>query len=322
MRTSGSTRIFVSNVRPGNESADWTADRPHLLTLGMASYTKSGVISRPSLGIARPDLERPSPSHHGDGGPPRSRNARMGDQSVNRRTRGPLTLSPRSGGPTRGEWVAVPHTGDEAPAAVVDRRPAGPADRDRPAGLASARTPTARNIPTTTSNATPAPPASGTATPPATRRTRQSTSSPARPSQPGRRRRPAGTIAVTPVTVGRQVSPAGSDRTAAGRKLLLHPSPSVGRITVFAGAQALCRCAGRRNTAAVRGRTDEVIQDVAVLPSQGSQSSVGHHPLRMTGGGRLRPGLVSGSREGYEQHRRTSEGLRGRLRRRPLADEV
>jgi creatinine amidohydrolase len=25
-------------VRPGNESADWTADRPHLLTLGMAGY--------------------------------------------------------------------------------------------------------------------------------------------------------------------------------------------------------------------------------------------------------------------------------------------
>jgi hypothetical protein len=37
---------------PGNESADWTTDRPHLLTLGMACYTKSGVIGRPSLGTA------------------------------------------------------------------------------------------------------------------------------------------------------------------------------------------------------------------------------------------------------------------------------
>jgi creatinine amidohydrolase len=38
-------------VRPGNETADWTAnERPHLLTLGMAGYTKSGVIGRPSLG--------------------------------------------------------------------------------------------------------------------------------------------------------------------------------------------------------------------------------------------------------------------------------
>jgi creatinine amidohydrolase len=39
-------------VRPGNETADWTADRLHLLTLGMAGYTKSGVIGRPSLGTA------------------------------------------------------------------------------------------------------------------------------------------------------------------------------------------------------------------------------------------------------------------------------
>jgi creatinine amidohydrolase len=39
-------------IRPGNESADWTASRPHLLTLGMAEYTKSGVIGRPSLGTA------------------------------------------------------------------------------------------------------------------------------------------------------------------------------------------------------------------------------------------------------------------------------
>ena len=40
-------------VRPGNETADWTAtDRPHLLTLGIAGYTKTGVIGRPSLGSA------------------------------------------------------------------------------------------------------------------------------------------------------------------------------------------------------------------------------------------------------------------------------
>jgi creatinine amidohydrolase len=38
-------------VRPGNQTADWSADdRPHLLTLGMTAYTKSGVIGRPSLG--------------------------------------------------------------------------------------------------------------------------------------------------------------------------------------------------------------------------------------------------------------------------------
>jgi creatinine amidohydrolase len=40
-------------VRPGNETADWVAnDRPYLLTLGMAAYTESGVIGRPSLGSA------------------------------------------------------------------------------------------------------------------------------------------------------------------------------------------------------------------------------------------------------------------------------
>jgi creatinine amidohydrolase len=39
-------------VRPGSESADWSSDRPHLLTVGMAGYTKSGVIGRPSLGTA------------------------------------------------------------------------------------------------------------------------------------------------------------------------------------------------------------------------------------------------------------------------------
>ncbi|MFC5659951.1 creatininase family protein [Streptomyces nogalater] len=40
-------------VRPGHESADFTADdRRHLLTLGMSAYTESGVIGRPSLGSA------------------------------------------------------------------------------------------------------------------------------------------------------------------------------------------------------------------------------------------------------------------------------
>lgn len=40
-------------VRPGNETADWIADdRRHLLTTGMAHYTKNGVIGRPSLGTA------------------------------------------------------------------------------------------------------------------------------------------------------------------------------------------------------------------------------------------------------------------------------
>ncbi|MEU6604297.1 creatininase family protein [Streptomyces shenzhenensis] len=40
-------------VRPGYESADFTADdRRHLLTAGMSAYTESGVIGRPSLGSA------------------------------------------------------------------------------------------------------------------------------------------------------------------------------------------------------------------------------------------------------------------------------
>jgi creatinine amidohydrolase len=40
-------------VRPGQESADHVADdRRHLLTLGMAAYTESGVIGRPSLATA------------------------------------------------------------------------------------------------------------------------------------------------------------------------------------------------------------------------------------------------------------------------------
>ncbi|MBT2409522.1 creatininase family protein [Streptomyces sp. ISL-12] len=40
-------------VRPGYETADFVADdRRHLLSLGMAAYTDSGVIGRPSLGSA------------------------------------------------------------------------------------------------------------------------------------------------------------------------------------------------------------------------------------------------------------------------------
>ena len=56
------TSILLSTcpelVRPGNEAADWTADeRPHLLTLGMAGYTKSGVIGRPSPGTAQKGVD-------------------------------------------------------------------------------------------------------------------------------------------------------------------------------------------------------------------------------------------------------------------------
>ncbi|MFK0158523.1 creatininase family protein [Streptomyces sp. NPDC090499] len=45
-------------VRPGYESADFTADdRRHLLTLGMSAYTESGVVGRPSLGSAEKGKE-------------------------------------------------------------------------------------------------------------------------------------------------------------------------------------------------------------------------------------------------------------------------
>jgi creatinine amidohydrolase len=41
------------HARDGYETADWTADdRRHLLVQGMAPYTSSGVIGRPSLGSA------------------------------------------------------------------------------------------------------------------------------------------------------------------------------------------------------------------------------------------------------------------------------
>lgn len=51
LETSILLHVAPELVRPGNETADWTAeDRPHLLTLGMPAYTTTGVIGRPSLG--------------------------------------------------------------------------------------------------------------------------------------------------------------------------------------------------------------------------------------------------------------------------------
>ena len=44
---------FPDVVRPGFESADDQApDRRHLLTLGLAAYTDTGVLGRPSLATA------------------------------------------------------------------------------------------------------------------------------------------------------------------------------------------------------------------------------------------------------------------------------
>jgi creatinine amidohydrolase len=44
---------YPEAVQSGYETADWLADdRPLLLSLGMAAYTTSGVIGRPSLGSA------------------------------------------------------------------------------------------------------------------------------------------------------------------------------------------------------------------------------------------------------------------------------
>jgi len=51
LETSILLATYPEVIRPGTETADWTADeRPHLLTLGMSGYTKSGIIGRPSLG--------------------------------------------------------------------------------------------------------------------------------------------------------------------------------------------------------------------------------------------------------------------------------
>jgi creatinine amidohydrolase len=53
METSVLLHAHPEYVRPGYESADLVCDdRRHLLTLGMAAYTDSGVIGRPSLGSA------------------------------------------------------------------------------------------------------------------------------------------------------------------------------------------------------------------------------------------------------------------------------
>jgi len=45
-------------LRPGWETSDHLAEeRPHLLTLGLAAYTESGVVGRPSLASARKGAE-------------------------------------------------------------------------------------------------------------------------------------------------------------------------------------------------------------------------------------------------------------------------
>lgn len=51
LETSLLLHVAPELIGDGNQNADWTADdRPHLLTLGMAAYTTSGAIGRPSLG--------------------------------------------------------------------------------------------------------------------------------------------------------------------------------------------------------------------------------------------------------------------------------
>lgn len=53
LETSVLMHVWPELVQPGNETADHAAGgRPHLLTLGMGEYTKSGVIGAPSLGTA------------------------------------------------------------------------------------------------------------------------------------------------------------------------------------------------------------------------------------------------------------------------------
>ena len=53
LETSLLMHTWPEMVRDGYESADWLCnDRRHLLTRGMAPYTSSGVIGRPSLGSA------------------------------------------------------------------------------------------------------------------------------------------------------------------------------------------------------------------------------------------------------------------------------
>ncbi|WP_240943198.1 creatininase family protein [Planosporangium thailandense] len=53
LETSILLATYPEVIRPGNETADYQPDdRPHLLTLGVTGYTRSGVIGRPSLGLA------------------------------------------------------------------------------------------------------------------------------------------------------------------------------------------------------------------------------------------------------------------------------
>ncbi|MFJ4679014.1 creatininase family protein [Kitasatospora sp. NPDC088783] len=52
VETSLLLHLCPDQVRDGFEKADHVADRPHLLVHGMAPYTDSGVIGRPSLGTA------------------------------------------------------------------------------------------------------------------------------------------------------------------------------------------------------------------------------------------------------------------------------
>lgn len=53
LETSILLHVHPHLVRPGHESGDVISDeRRHLLTLGMAAYTESGVIGRPSLATA------------------------------------------------------------------------------------------------------------------------------------------------------------------------------------------------------------------------------------------------------------------------------
>jgi creatinine amidohydrolase len=53
LETSVLLHIAPTAIKAGNETADWAADdRPLMLTFGLAPYTKSGVIGRPSLGTS------------------------------------------------------------------------------------------------------------------------------------------------------------------------------------------------------------------------------------------------------------------------------
>ena len=63
LETSILLHAYPDLVRKGWEQADHTySDRRHLSVFGMAGYTKSGVIGRPSLGTAA-KAEQPSLEH-------------------------------------------------------------------------------------------------------------------------------------------------------------------------------------------------------------------------------------------------------------------